>query len=120
MPDWGNTRLNDKNDKKARGISASVAGLAQGPLSAESSFRMAMVAGLAAVVGVAAGVLAYLLYNLIGFFTNIAFFHQATFVFRSARLHHLGPWVIIIPVVGGLLVGLMAKYGSSKIRGHGI
>jgi len=116
MPERDKTRLN----KNARGISASVAGLAQGPLQAESSFRMAMVAGLSAVIGVAAGIIAYLLYNLIGFFTNLAFFHQATFGFRSARLHSLGPWVIIVPVVGGLIVGVMAKYGSSKIRGHGI
>ena len=81
---------------------------------------MLWVSCLAALIGVAAGVIAYLLYNLIGLFTNIAFFHQATFVFRSPRTANLGWWVIIIPVIGGLIVGVMAKYGSSKIRGHGI
>ena len=34
--------------------------------------------------------------------------------------HHLGWWVILVPVVGGLVVGVMAKYGSRKIKGHGI
>jgi H+/Cl- antiporter ClcA/CBS domain-containing protein len=92
----------------------------KGPTIAESNFRMLSVSLLAAVIGVGAGVIAYLLYNLIGLFTNIAFFHQATFVFRSPRTATLGLWVIVIPVIGGLAVGLMAKYGSSKIRGHGI
>ena len=35
-------------------------------------------------------------------------------------MSHLGAWVIFIPVIGGLIVGFMAKYGSSKIKGHGI
>jgi CIC family chloride channel protein len=81
---------------------------------------MLWVSVLSAVIGIAAGVIAYLLYNLIGFFTNIAFFHRFSFTFTSARLNTLGPWVIVVPVIGGLIVGLMAKYGSSKIRGHGI
>jgi chloride channel protein, CIC family len=81
---------------------------------------MLWVSCLAAGIGVAAGVIAYLLYNLIGLFTNIAFFHDISFVFRSPRTSTLGWWVIVIPVVGGLIVGVMAKYGSSKIRGHGI
>ena len=33
---------------------------------------------------------------------------------------HLGPWVIVVPVVGALIIGLMARYGSERIRGHGI
>jgi chloride channel protein, CIC family len=81
---------------------------------------MLWVSLLSALIGVAAGVIAYLLYNLIGFFTNIAFFHRVSFTFTSARLNTLGPWVIIVPVIGGVIVGVMAKYGSSKIRGHGI
>jgi CIC family chloride channel protein len=103
-----------------RVLSASVTGLVQNPLTVETNFRMLWVSCLAALIGVAAGIIAFLLYNLIGLFTNIAFFHQATFVFRSPRLANIGPWVIVIPVIGGLMVGLMAKYGSSKIRGHGI
>ena len=86
----------------------------------EANFRLLWVSLLSAVIGIAAGCIAYLLYNLIGLFTNIAFFHRFSFAFTSARLNTLGPWVIAVPVVGGLIVGVMAKYGSSKIRGHGI
>lgn len=103
-----------------RVLSASVTGLVQNPVTAETNFRMLWVSVLSAGIGIAAGIIAYLLYNLIGLFTNIAFFHQVTFVFRSPRLATWSPWIIIVPVIGGLIVGFMAKYGSSKIRGHGI
>ncbi|HWK75972.1 MAG TPA: chloride channel protein, partial [Povalibacter sp.] len=39
---------------------------------------------------------------------------------RSPAAHHLGLWVIVVPALGGLIVGLMCRYGSEKIRGHGI
>lgn len=81
---------------------------------------MLVISSLAAVIGLAAGVIAFLLYNLIGLFTNLAFFHRLSFHFQSPQLSHLGPWVIVMPVLGGLIVGIMAKYGSKKIRGHGI
>jgi H+/Cl- antiporter ClcA len=79
-----------------------------------------MISALAAAIGLMAGGVAYVLYRLIGLFTNIFFFHRWDDQFTSARLNHLGPWVIVTPVIGGLIVGLMAKYGSSKIKGHGI
>ena len=83
-------------------------------------FRIALMSFLAAGVGLLAGIVAYILYKLIGLFTNLFFFHEATTTFRSVGGHHLGLWVILVPVAGGLIVGLMAKYGSSKIKGHGI
>ena len=83
-------------------------------------FRIVLMSFLAAGVGLLAGIVAYILYKLIGLFTNIAFFHEASTTFRSVGGHHLGWWVILVPVVGGLIVGVMAKYGSSKIKGHGI
>jgi len=75
---------------------------------------------LAIAIGIAAGVIAYFLYNLIGFFTNLFLFGRISWEFTSARLNHLGIWVIFVPVLGGLLVGIMAEYGSQKIKGHGI
>ena len=75
---------------------------------------------LAALVGILAGIIAYLLYDLIGLFTNLAYYHEWSFHFRSPENTPLGPWIIVTPVIGGLLVGLMAKYGSPKIKGHGI
>lgn len=89
-------------------------------LTAPAQFRMVLISGLAAGVGLLAGVVAYLLYRLIGLFTNLFFFHRFSFDFVSARLNHLGLWVIVIPVLGGIVVGFMAKFGSSKIKGHGI
>ncbi|MGB7553989.1 MAG: chloride channel protein [Candidatus Korobacteraceae bacterium] len=89
-------------------------------ISQEAKFRTGLVSLLAALIGLLAGVIAYLLYNLIGLFTNIFFYHRLSFAFVSARNNHLGLLVIITPVIGGLVVGLMARYGSDKIRGHGI
>jgi CIC family chloride channel protein len=85
-----------------------------------AQFRMVLVSFLAAGVGLIAGVVAYVLYKLIGLFTNLFFFHEWSTTFRSVGSNHLGAWVILVPVIGGLIVGVMAKYGSSKIKGHGI
>jgi chloride channel protein, CIC family len=85
-----------------------------------AQFRMVTVSLLAAVVGVLAGLVAFLLYKLIGLFTNLVFYHRWSAEFLSARHNHLGPWVILMPVIGGLIIGLMAKYGTDKIKGHGI
>src|SRR3984957_5120790 len=85
-----------------------------------AQFRIVLVSFLAAAVGVGAGMVAYALYKLIGLFSNLFFFHRWSTNFTSVRFHHLGPWVILVPVIGGLIVGVMAKYGSSKIKGHGI
>jgi len=85
-----------------------------------AQFRMLLISFLAAGIGLIAGCIAFLLYKLIGLFTNIFFFHRFAADFSSARLNHLGPWVILTPVIGGIIVGFMAKYGSSKIKGHGI
>src|SRR5207248_2749477 len=75
---------------------------------------------LSALIGVLAGIVAYLLYNLIALFTNLVFFHRWSFAFVSARHIEVGWWVVVMPVLGGLIVGLMIKFGSPKIRGHGI
>lgn len=85
-----------------------------------AKFRLALVSCLAAAIGLVAGVIAFALYNLIGLFTNLFFYHRWDTTFRSARLNDLGGWVIITPVIGGIIVGIMAKYGSPKIKGHGI
>src|SRR5580698_2707113 len=88
--------------------------------SQPAQFRMVLVSFLAAGIGLVAGLVAFLLYRLIGLFTNLFFYHRFAADFTSVRFHHLGAWVILVPVAGGLIVGVMAKYGSSKIKGHGI
>jgi len=85
-----------------------------------AQFRMVLMSFLAAGIGLVAGLIAYLLYKLIGLFTNIFFYHRFVAEFLSARHNQLGLWVIPIPVIGGLIVGFMAKYGTPKIKGHGI
>jgi chloride channel protein, CIC family len=93
------------------------------PMSAASQpaqFRIVLMSFLAAGIGLIAGLVAYILYKLIGLFTNIFFFHRWSTSFVSVQGHHLGVWVILVPVIGGLIVGVMAKYGTSKIKGHGI
>jgi chloride channel protein, CIC family len=89
-------------------------------LANPAQFRILLVSFLAAGIGLLAGIVAYALYKLIGLFTNLFFFHTWSTTFRSVGSHHLGAWVILVPVIGGLIVGVMAKYGTEKIKGHGI
>jgi chloride channel protein, CIC family len=93
---------------------------ASAPFSQPAQFRIVLVSVLAAAIGLVAGVVAYALYKLIGLFTNLFFFHRWSAEFTSVQSHPLGAWVILVPVIGGLIVGVMAKYGSSRIKGHGI
>jgi CIC family chloride channel protein len=85
-----------------------------------ATFRMLLVSFLSAAIGLVAGIVAFALYKLIGLFTNLFFFHRWSADFSSAQHNQLGWLVIVIPVIGGLIVGVMAKYGTSKIKGHGI
>lgn len=82
--------------------------------------RLLLLAGMAAVIGVVSGILAWVLVQLIALVTNIAFYQQFSFAPNSPANNQLGAAVIIVPVIGGLIVGLIARYGSDKIRGHGI
>ncbi len=82
--------------------------------------RLFMVAGLALCVGVLSTLAADVLLGLIRFFTNLFFFQTFSLAARSPAENTLGLAVIALPVLGGLIVGLMARFGSDKIRGHGI
>jgi CIC family chloride channel protein len=75
---------------------------------------------LAVGIGLLASGAAYGLLALIGLFTNVFFFHRLSFTMASPAQSPLGLWVGVVPVVGSLLVGLLARYGSERIRGHGI
>src|ERR1700723_2782913 len=86
----------------------------------EAVYRLEIVSLLAALIGILAGLVAYALYDLIGLFTNLAYYHEWSFHFRSPENTQIGPWIIVTPVVGALIIGFMAKYGSEKIKGHGI
>ncbi|TMB20178.1 MAG: chloride channel protein [Deltaproteobacteria bacterium] len=71
-------------------------------------------------IGVLAAYVALALLRLIGLFTNLFFFQRWDTALVSPAGNRLGPLVVLVPVVGALLVGLMARYGSERIRGHGI
>ncbi|HXA46665.1 MAG TPA: chloride channel protein [Burkholderiaceae bacterium] len=82
--------------------------------------RLLGIAAIAAFIGAMSTVTAYLLLQLIRFFTNIFFFQTFSDAARSPASNTLGPWVIAVPVIGGLIIGLIARFGSEQIRGHGI
>ena len=75
---------------------------------------------LAAVIGMLAAFVARLLLGAIAFFTNLFFFQRFSIQGVTPSTHHLGYAVVLVPIVGGLIIGFMARYGSEKIRGHGI
>lgn len=85
-----------------------------------TSSRVLPIAGLAVVIGVFAALVAAALLALISFFTNLFFFQRFSTAAVSPAGHHLGAFVIVVPVLGALVIGLMARYGSERIRGHGI
>lgn len=90
----------------------------EGDFSATS--RMLVLAGFAVVIGAFGAVLAWALLRLINLFTNLFYFHQFSFAEASPAHNELGWWSVLVPIIGGLILGLMAKFGSERIRGHGI
>ncbi len=83
--------------------------------------RVVLVTALASVLAIAAGLVAQLLLHLIGLVTNLVYFGKVSLAFVSPALTHRGYLaLILIPVGGAIVVGLMARYGSAAIRGHGI
>jgi len=85
-----------------------------------SNSRLLRITAVAAVVGALSTVTAFLLLHLIRFFTNLFFFQTLSDATRSPAANALGLWVIAVPIVGGLIIGLIARFGSKQIRGHGI
>ena len=82
--------------------------------------RVLLMSALAIGLGVAAALIARLLVALIGLVTSLSFYGKFSTDLVSPANNKLGLWVILIPVVGGIIVGVMARYGSKAIRGHGI
>lgn len=75
---------------------------------------------LTIIVGIIGAFVALILVWLIGFITNMLYYQRVDFHLVSPRDNTLGILSVAIPVVGGIIVGLMARYGSERIRGHGI
>ena len=82
--------------------------------------RMMAIGLLAVGIGVVSAYVARGLLLLINFFTNLFFFQRVSTALASPAGNTLGPWLLLVPVTGALIIGLMARYGSERIRGHGI
>jgi H+/Cl- antiporter ClcA len=82
--------------------------------------RMILISGFAIVIGVIAAFVALALLRLIGLFTNLFFFQRWGFALVSPAGNHLGILELLVPVGGALIIGFMARFGSERIRGHGI
>jgi len=82
--------------------------------------RLLIITPMAAVVGVISALVAVALVWLIGSLTNLFYYHRLSSTLVSPAGNQLGAWAVLVPMAGGLVVGLMARYGSEKIRGHGI
>ena len=82
--------------------------------------RVLAIGGLAEVVGLVSALVALALLKLIGLSTNLFFLGRVSTDLVSVADHHRGYGVLLVPVIGGLIVGLMARYGSERSRGHGM
>jgi CIC family chloride channel protein len=82
--------------------------------------RMILLSLLALPIGAIGAIVAKLLLWLIALLTNVSFYGRFSAAPVTPEGNHLGYWVIAVPVLGALIIGFMARYGSEKIRGHGI
>jgi chloride channel protein, CIC family len=82
--------------------------------------RLLFISTLAVIIGACISFIAKVLVHLINLFSNISFHGHFNIGYESPATNTLGIWVIVIPAIGGVIVGLMALYGSKAIRGHGI
>jgi len=85
-----------------------------------SKNRILRTSALSIIVAIAISLIAKFLVVLIDVVTNLSFYGSFSLAYHSPAGNHLGLWVIVVPAIGGVLVGLMALYGSKAIRGHGI
>jgi len=82
--------------------------------------RLIGISAIAVGVGAICAVIAVVLLRLIALFTNLFFYQELSLANQVPADNHLGWTVLLVPVAGGIIVGFMARYGSDRIRGHGI
>jgi H+/Cl- antiporter ClcA len=90
------------------------------PQTTQNKQRLLTIAALAVIIAICISFIAKFLINLIYLITHLSFFGDVSISHITPAENSLGLWVIVIPAVGGVIVGLMALYGSKAIRGHGI
>jgi H+/Cl- antiporter ClcA/CBS domain-containing protein len=85
-----------------------------------TTLRVVPISALAIVIGAVCAVAALVLLRLIGLFTNLFYFGRWNTAMVSPVGNHLGIYAVFVPILGALVIGVMARYGSERIRGHGI
>jgi len=85
-----------------------------------TTLRVLPISALAIVIGAVCAVVALVLLRLIGLFTNLFYFGRWNTAMVSPGGNHLGIYAVFVPIMGALVIGIMARYGSERIRGHGI
>ncbi len=85
-----------------------------------TNHRVLWLSAMAVVIGAFSALVAYVLIWLIAAITNLAFYHRFSTAPALPQGNHLGYGLVLVPVAGALIIGLMARFGSEKIRGHGI
>lgn len=85
-----------------------------------TNHRVLLLTALSLAIGVISSAVAWALIWLIAVITNLAFFHRLSADPSMPQDHHFGYGVALVPVAGAIIIGFMARYGSEKIRGHGI
>ncbi|WP_236031135.1 chloride channel protein [Ktedonospora formicarum] len=112
---WRKSTLSDKESKQANNRQAK-----EHLSDFTTTPRMLLIALIALCIGVISTFVALLLLKLIGLCTNLFFYLRWNTEIANPAGSPFGLFIIFVPIIGGLIVGLMARYGSSKIRGHGI
>jgi len=85
-----------------------------------ATWRLCPITLLAMIIGVVCAFVALALLRLIGFFTNLFYYGRVSSELVSPAGNHLGYYSVLVPIGGALIIGFMARYGSERIRGHGI
>ena len=122
----GRKRVSGRNEARP-GPSDSVMGAGEGSAEADRTlgdftitWRTVQLLPLAVVIGILAAAVALGLLDLIGLITHVAYYGNVGTSLVAPTFHHWGVLAVAIPVLGGLVVGIMARFGSEQIRGHGI
>jgi H+/Cl- antiporter ClcA/CBS domain-containing protein len=117
-----NPKFQDQSIAVAPGLRNTLAAHAMYKAPAGLGRRNLLICLLAIVIGLVSSLVSKLLLDLIGLITNVMFYGKFDWHFDIYQPieNHLGLWIIAMPVIGGLIVGVMARWGASAIRGHGI
>lgn len=99
---------------------AAVAAVAAPPEYVAVDGRVVFIAAIAIAVGAGGAVIANILTRLIGFITNVAYYGRFSTAFSAPNTDRWGAWSVVVPIIGAVIVGLMARFGAAAIRGHGI